>query len=46
MSLPLPSLILINGEEEFLKERAALDEANNCLADSVHTYQAPDGLPT
>jgi DNA polymerase III delta subunit len=40
----LSSLILINGEEEFLKERAAFDEANSCLADSVHTYRAPDEI--
>ena len=40
----MPSLILINGEEEFQKERAAFDEASSCLADSVHAFRAPDGL--
>jgi len=36
---------LINGEEEFLKERAARDEAGNYLADSVFEYWAPDDIP-
>jgi DNA polymerase III delta subunit len=41
----LPSLVLINGEEEFLKERAARDEARSFLAESVYEYRAPDGVP-
>lgn len=40
----MASIVLINGEEEFLKERAALDEAGNSLADSVHKYRLPDGM--
>lgn len=40
----MASLVLINGEEEFLKERAALDAAGSTLADSVYKYRFPDDL--
>lgn len=41
---PLSELVLINGEEEFLKERAALEEARSSLSASVFRYSEPDGL--
>lgn len=40
----MPELVLINGEEEFLKERAAMQEAAASLAQSVSRYSEPDGL--
>lgn len=40
---PVPELILINGEEDFLKERAARDEAEAVLAD-VSDYFLPEDL--
>ena len=40
----MPDLILINGEEEFLKERSALDEASARLSELVITYRADEGL--
>lgn len=40
----MPELILINGEEEFLKEREALREAAASLAHSVLRYSESDGL--
>ncbi len=40
----MPQLFLINGEEIFLKERAARDEAVSSLADSVSEFILPDGL--
>lgn len=39
----MPTLILIDGEEEFLKEQAALEEAQSRLV-PVSTYHLPDGL--
>jgi DNA polymerase III delta subunit len=38
----LSSLIIINGDEEFLKERAALDEARSSLVDFVYQYDQKD----
>lgn len=35
----LATLIIINGEEEFLKERAAFSEVQNSLVNSVNVYQ-------
>lgn len=40
----MPELVLINGEEEFLKEREALREASASLAHSVFRYSELDGL--
>lgn len=41
----MADLVLINGEEEFLKERKALEEASSRLSDSVIRYRMPDDLP-
>jgi DNA polymerase III delta subunit len=38
----LSDLVIINGEEEFLKERAALDEARSSLVDHVYQYEYAD----
>ena len=35
----MSDLIIINGDEEFLKERAALDEARSSLVDHVYQYE-------
>ena len=40
----MPSLILITGEEELLKERAARDEASSSLITHVSEYTLPDEL--
>jgi DNA polymerase III delta subunit len=40
----LSSLVIINGEEEFLKERAARDEATGCLSDCICEYDAKEGI--
>lgn len=40
----MSALIIINGEEEFLKERAAFDEASSSLIDSVYQYIADSEL--
>lgn len=36
--ITLSTLIIINGEEEFLKERAAFDEAKSSLIDNIFQY--------
>jgi DNA polymerase III delta subunit len=38
------ALILINGEEEFLMEQAASDEAAASLAESIQIYKDPENL--
>lgn len=38
----MSDLVIINGEEEFLKERAALDEARSSLVDHVYQYEYAD----
>jgi DNA polymerase III delta subunit len=38
----LADLIIINGEEEFLKERAALDEAHNFLTSKIDWFDYSD----
>jgi len=38
----LSTLTIINGDEEFLKERAALDEARSSLVDHVYQYDHSD----
>jgi DNA polymerase III delta subunit len=40
----MSSLILISGEEDFLMERAARQEASASLASEISEYHAPDGL--
>jgi len=40
----MSSLILISGEEEFLVERAAREEAKSSLASEIFEYTIPDGL--
>lgn len=38
----MSSLVIINGDEEFLKERAALDEARSSLVDHVYQHDYSD----
>lgn len=38
----MASLVIINGEDEFLKERAALDEAHNFLVDELDWFDYSD----
>jgi DNA polymerase III delta subunit len=40
----MPSLILINGEEEYLIERAVNEEVRSSLADEVLHFYAPSGV--
>ena len=40
----MSSLILISGEEEFLQERAAYEEARSSLASDTLEYSMPDGI--
>lgn len=40
----MSTLVIINGEEEFLKERAAFDEAEAFLVDKVFSFSLPDDL--
>ena len=40
----MSALILINGEEEFLMEQAAFDEAAASLAEFIQTYRNPEDL--
>ncbi len=40
----MPTLILVNGEERFLMERAVQDEISVSLSEDVTIYDFPDGL--
>lgn len=40
----MATLIILNGDEEFLKERAALEEARSLLLPSLSIFRFPDGL--
>lgn len=40
----MPALVLVNGEEDFLMERAARDEASASLAEDVFEYRLPGQL--
>ncbi len=40
----MSSLVLVNGEEDFLMERAARDEVSSSLIEEVNEYKLPSGL--